>query len=323
MPSPLSDTAELTLEPRRSDPAPARPPTTPGRAGGRREALAGYLFVAPAILGFLCFVLGPLVAALAISMTRYDVLTPPRFIGLDNYTRMLGDDRLLRAYRNTVVYVVAAVVLMNVLALLLALMLNQRFPKPVTYVLRSAYFFPSLVGLVYVATIWQALFQQDTGIINYYLAQLHGPRPDWLNSPSGSIATVVIVDVWRNVGFGMLILLAALQDVPRDLIDAARVDGANAARLLRHVILPAISPALFFSITMTVIGAFQIYESVVVLTGGGPGDASRSVVMYIAEVGFQDFNMGYASAIAVSLFAVILVMTILQFSIRRRWVHHE
>jgi multiple sugar transport system permease protein len=289
----------------------------------RRDAVTGWLFVAPTTIGFLCFVLGPLGAALAISLTKYDVLAAPRFIGLDNYTRMLSDDRLLHAYRNTLIYVVAAVVLMTLLGLLLALMLNQRFPKPVTYVLRSAYFFPSLVGLVYVATIWQALFQKDTGIINYYLAQVGSPRPDWLNSPNGSIATVIVVDVWRNVGFGMLILLAALQDVPRELIDAARVDGANTWKVFRHVTLPAISPALFFVITITVIGAFQIYESVVVLTGGGPGDSSRSVVMYIAEKGFQDFDMGYASAIAVSLFAAILVVTILQFRIRRRWVHSE
>jgi multiple sugar transport system permease protein len=293
-------------------------------AGGRgREAVAGWLFVTPAMIGFLAFVLGPLLAAIGISLTKYDVLTPPEFAGLGNYTRMLDDDRLLRSYGNTVIYVAAAVVLMNAIGLTLAVLLNQRFPRWITYVLRSAYFFPSLVGLVYVATIWQALFQKDTGIINYYLSLAGGPRPDWLNSPHGSIATVVIVDVWRNVGFGMLILLAALQDVPRELVDAARVDGASPWRVFRHVTLPAISPALFFSITMTVIGAFQIYESVIVLTGGGPGDSSRSVVMYIAEKAFQDFDMGYASAIAVSLFAVILVMTALQFRIRRRWVHSE
>jgi multiple sugar transport system permease protein len=312
----------------------APPSTAPGRTravrpGGRRtparrrEALAGYLFIAPALIGFVCFVLGPLVAAFVISLTRYDILTPPRFVGLDNYRRMLGDDRLLRSYLNTLVYVVAAVVLMNLLALVLAVLLNRPLPKPVTYVLRSAYFFPSLVGLVYVSTIWQAFFQKNTGIVNYYLSLVGVPGPNWLNSPSMSLSTVIIVDVWRNVGFGMLILLAALQDVPKELEESARVDGAGGFAVFRHVTLPAISPALFFSITMTVIGAFQIYESVVVLTNGGPGDSTRSIVMYLAEVGFQNFDMGYASAIAVSLFAVIAVLTGLQFSLRRRWVHHE
>jgi multiple sugar transport system permease protein len=287
----------------------------------RREAGAGWLFVAPALVGFLCFVLGPLVAAFWISLTKYDILTPPKFVGMRNYTRMLSDHRLMQSYLNTFLYVAAAVVLMNALALVLALMLNRPFPRPVTYVLRSAYFFPSLVGLVYVSTIWQAFFQKDTGIINYYLGRIGISPPDWLNSSALSPSTVIIVDVWRNVGFGMLILLAALQDVPKDLVESATVDGAGPWAIFRTVTLPAISPALFFSITMTVIGAFQIYESVVVLTNGGPGDATRSVVMYLAEVGFQKFDMGYASAIAVSLFLIIAVLTGIQFALRRRWVH--
>ena len=320
MPLPPSDVA---APPRQ---APGRTPTVrPGgrRTARRREALAAYLFIAPALIGFVCFVLGPLITAFVISLTRYDILTPPRFVGLANYRRMLSDERLTRSYLNTLVYVVAAVVLMNLLALLLAVLLNRPLPRPVTYVLRSAYFFPSLVGLVYVSTIWQAFFQKDTGIVNYYLSLVGIPGPNWLNSPTMSLSTVVIVDVWRNVGFGMLILLAALQDVPKELEESARVDGAGAFAVFRHVTLPAISPALFFSITMTVIGAFQIYESVVVLTNGGPGDSTRSVVMYLAEVGFQRFDMGYASAIAVTLFAVIAVLTGVQFWLRTRWVHHD
>jgi multiple sugar transport system permease protein len=289
----------------------------------RREALAGYLFITPATLGFLCFVLGPLIAAMVISLTRYDILNPPEFVGLDNYAEMLGDGRLRRAYLNTFVYVVAAVVLMNTLAVVLALALNRPYPRPISTVLRSAYFFPSLVGLVYVSTIWQAFFQKDTGIINYYLGLVGIDAVNWLNGPTLSLTTVIIVDVWRNVGFGMLILLAALQDVSPELVEAARIDGAGRWNEFRHVILPAISPALFFSITMTVIGAFQIYESVVVLTNGGPGDSSRSVVMYLAEIGFQQFELGYASAIAVSLFAIVAALTAIQFGLRRRWVHSE
>jgi multiple sugar transport system permease protein len=234
---------------------------------------------------------------------------------------MLDDDRLRQAYLNTFVYVIAAVVLMNTLAVILALALNRPYPRPISTVLRSAYFFPSLVGLVYVSTIWQAFFQKDTGIVNYYLGVLGLDGPNWLNGPRLSVVTVIIVDVWRNVGFGMLIILAALQDVPRELREAARIDGAGAWNEFRHVILPAISPALFFSVTMTFIGAFQIYESVVVLTNGGPGDASRSVVMYLAEIAFQRFDMGYASAIAVSLFAIVATVTASQFALRRRWVH--
>lgn len=288
-----------------------------------REARAGFLFVAPSVIGFLVFVLGPLVAAAVISFTKYDILTAPEFVGLDNYTRMFSDERLLKSYGNTLIYVVAAVVLINAIGLLLAVLVNQTLPNVIRQLLRSAFFFPSLVALVYVSVIWQAMFQQDTGIINYYLAQVGGPRVDWLNSENGSVMSVIIVDTWRNVGFAMLIFLAALQEVPKDVLEAAEIDGAGAWTKFRRITLPLVSPALFFNITITVIGAFQIYEAIIVLTGGGPGDASRSIVMYIAEEAFQKYNMGYASAIAMTLFVIILAVTALQFRVRRRWVHSE
>lgn len=288
-----------------------------------REAAAGYLFILPSFLGFVLFVLGPVVAAVVISLTKYDLIKPPEFIGLDNYARMLADPRLIRTYTNTFVYVVCAVVGINSLALLLAVMLNRRLPRPLRYVVRSAYFFPSLVALVYVSIVFQALFQRDTGIINFYLGELGLGPVDWLNSPTGAMASVVIVDVWRNVGFAMLIFLAALQEVPRDLEEAAQVDGAGSWQVFRRITIPLVSPAIFFNVTITMIGAFQIFESIIVLTGGGPGDASRSVVMYLAERGFQQFRMGYASAVAVTLFLIIMVLTIVQFRLRRRWVFYE
>ncbi len=303
--------------------APAASPARSTRSGRRGEEIAGYMFIAPSILGFLLFVLGPLVAALLISFTKYDIVNPPKFVGLDNYTRMLSDDRLLKSYGNTLIYVAAAVILINCIGLGLAVLINRKLPTSVKYLLRSAYFFPSLVALVYVSVIWQALFQRDTGIINYYLTSAGGPRVDWLNSPGGSIWSVIIVDTWRNVGFAMLIFLAALQEVPRDIIEASEIDGAGAFTRFRRIIVPQISPAVFFNVTITVIGAFQIYESIIVLTGGGPGDSSRSIVMYIAEQAFQQQRMGYASAIAMTLFLFILAATSLQFRFRRKWVHSE
>ena len=300
-----------------------KPAPAGGRRPARRESLTGYLFIAPSVVGFLLFVLGPLIAAALLSFTKYDVLTAPEFNGLANYRRMLQDDRLITVYGNTILYVVAAVVLINGLALALAVLISQRLPKILTYVFRSAYFFPSLVALVYVSIIWQALFQRDTGIINYYLTQAGGPRVDWLNSPTWSKVTVIVVDTWRNIGFAMLIYVAALQEVPKDYYEAARIDGAGPWTIFRRITVPLISQASFFNITTTVIGAFQIYESIIVLTRGGPGDSSRSVVMYIAEKAFNDFDMGYASAIAMTLFVVVLVTTLLQFRIRRSWVQYE
>jgi multiple sugar transport system permease protein len=289
----------------------------------RGEALTGYLFVAPSFIGFICFVLGPLVAVAVLSMTRYDVLTPPVFIGFANYERLFTDDRLMTVYANTLVYVVAAVILINGLALVLAVLINQRLPKWMTWLFRSVYFFPSLVALVYISLIFQALFQKDTGIVNYYIQAAGGHPVSWLTDPSQSRVSVIIVDVWRNVGFAMLIFVAALQDVPRDLDEAAQIDGAGPFTVFRKITVPMISQAIFFNVTMTVIGAFQIYESIIVLTKGGPGDSTRSVVMYIAEKAFSDFQMGYASAISMTLFVIILVITLIQFRIRRAWVHYE
>jgi multiple sugar transport system permease protein len=294
-----------------------------GKARRRREAISGYLFVGPSIIGFLVFVLGPLVAVIYFSFTRYDAISPPQFRGLANYQRLFTDDRLRQVYLNTIIYVVAAVVFINALALVLAVVINQRLPKGLTTVFRSVYFFPSLVSLVYISLIWQALFQRDTGLVNYYLHTVGGQPVNWLNSTSMSRWTVVIVDTWRNIGFAMLIYVAALQDVPKELEEAAQLDGAGAVTMFRRITVPMISQAIFFNVTITVIGAFQIYESVIVLTNGGPGDSTRSVVMYLAEQAFSNFQIGYASAIAVTLFLIILAATLIQFRIRRSWVHYE
>jgi multiple sugar transport system permease protein len=289
----------------------------------RREAFNGYLFIAPSIIGFLVFILGPLLAVIYFSFTRYDAISPPQWRGLANYQRLLTDDRLRSVYLNTIIYVVAAVVLINGIALLLAVVVDQRLPRFITVLFRSVYFFPSLVSLVYISLIWQALFQRDTGLVNYYLHAFGADPVNWLNSTTTSRWTVIIVDTWRNVGFAMLIYVAALQDVPKELEEAAQLDGAGPVTLFRKVTVPMISQAIFFNVTITVIGAFQIYESVIVLTNGGPGDSTRSVVMYLSEQAFSNFQIGYASAIAITLFLIILAATLIQFRIRRSWVHYE
>ena len=217
---------------------------------------------------------------------------------------------------------VAAVVLINGLGLLFAVLINVRMPSVLTYVFRSVYFFPSLVALAYISLIWQALFQRDTGIINYYLEVVGADPINWLNSSSQSRLSVIIVDVWRNVGFAMLIYVRHFRR-SRELEEAAQIDGAGPFTQFRRITVPMISQAIFFNVTITVIGAFQIYESIIVLTKGGPGDATRSIVMYIAEKAFADFDLGYASAISMTLFAIILLVTVLQFRIRRAWVHYE
>jgi len=297
-----------------------RPSKTPG---SRREAWTGIAFVLPSVIGFAVFVLVPLLVALLLSFTQYDIINPPRWVGLANFARMASDHRMTVTWGNTVIYVAAAVLLINGLGLGAAVLLSRKLPGSMRTVLRSVYFFPSLVGLAYVSIIWQALMQRDTGIVNYYITLMGGSRVDWLNGTTAAMISVIVVDTWRNVGFTMLVYVSALQEVSITLLEAAQIDGAGPWRTFRRITLPLISPAIFFNVTTVTIGAFQIYESIIVLTGGGPGDASRSIVMYLAEQAFHQYNMGYASAIGVSLFVIILALTALQFMLRGKWVHHE
>ena len=293
-----------------------------GRRRRRREVLSGYAFTLPALGLFLVFVAGPMVALVYFSFTDYDLLTPPEATGLDNFRRLFDDDRFLQSLRNTAFFVIAAIVLMNALGLLLATMLNRGLPTRLQSLLRSMYFFPSLVALTYVSIIWQFMLQKDTGVINYYLGLVGLPEPNWLGGPTMAKVTVVIVDVWRNTGFAMLIYLAALQDVSPELREAASLDGAGRWKTFWHVELPGISPAVLFNVILTGIGAWQIFESIIVLTDGGPGDSTRSISMYIYEQAFQSFNMGYAAAMSLVLFAIIMATTFAILSTQKRWVHY-
>ena len=286
------------------------------------EALAGYLFVLPAVAVFAIFFAGPLLAAFGLSLTSYDVIHPPRPVGFANFQAMLADVRFRTVLANTLVFTVVVIVVNTGLGLVLAILLNRRIPRPLRYLLRTAYFFPVMVGLAFVAVIWRFLMSQDTGILNYFLAQVGIRGPDWLNSPSWTLWSVLILDIWKNVGFSMLIFLAALQNVPPELEEAARVDGAGSWPVFRHITIPMISPAILFIVSINTIGSLQIFDSILVLTRGGPGDASRSLVYYIYETAFGSFKFGYASALGVVLFVLIAIATLVQFRLARSRVHY-
>ena len=288
-----------------------------------REALAGYLFILPTFIGYTVFIIGPIVAAFGISVNQYDMLSPAEYVGLENYINLLADTRLQKVYLNTIYFTVVAVSLNVGIGLMLAVFINRRMPNSLRYFFRTAYFFPVLVALAYSAIIWQYLYQKDTGIINYYLGYFGVAPVPWLSSPRFVIPSIIIMDVWKNTGFSMLIFLAGLQSIPQDYYESAQLDGANRWRLFRHITLPLITPTLFFNLVIYMIGALQVFDSIVVLTQGGPGDASRSLVMYIYEKAFQLFQMGYASAVAITLFFVIMLLTLVQFRSGQSWVHYE
>ncbi len=289
----------------------------------QREALAGYLFILPTFIGYTAFVIGPIFAAIGISFTKYNILNPAEFVGAQNYIQLLSDPRLRTVYTNTLFFTVFAVTFNIGVGLLLAVLLNRAMPAFLRYIFRAAYFFPVLVALTYSAIIWQFLYQKDTGVANYYLRFLGVDPIPWLSSRQWVMPSIIIMDMWKNTGFAMLIFLAGLQNIPDMYYEAAQLDGANRWQIFRHITLPLISPTIFFNLIIFMIGALQVFDSIMVLTQGGPGDASRSVVMYIYEKAFRAYQMGYASAVAMTLFAIIMVLTLIQFRLSRAWVHYE
>ncbi|MCC6798891.1 MAG: sugar ABC transporter permease [Anaerolineae bacterium] len=290
------------------------------------EAIAAYLFLLPTLVTFFLFVLGPMLAAVGLSFFDYNLLkwnSSPEFIGFDNYRQLAEDGRIVSIYQTTLKIAVAEVALTIGLGLLIAYLLEQKMPSLLRSLFRMTYFFPYVVSVSAVALIWSYLLHKDFGIVNYYLGLLGIERISWLRSSQWSWVSIVITESWKSLGFNVLVLLGGLQTIPAEFYEAAEVDGANGWGKFRHVTLPLLTPTLLFLLVIDSINAFQIFAQPYILTQGGPGDSSRTVVMYIYEHGFRFFNMGYASTIALSLFAIILVLTIFQFRLSRRWVFYQ
>ena len=288
-----------------------------------REAFVGYLFILPTYVGFIIFILYPLIESMRISFLDFSILRGSTYIGLDNYMQMLQDPRLRIVYANTIVFTLFAVFFNAGIGLVLAVMLNRRLPILMRNLYRSIFFFPVLIAHTYIAVIWEFLYAQDTGVINYYLSFLGIEPIPWLSNVHWAMAAIIILDVWKNTGFAMLVFLAGLQSIPNEYYEAAQLDGANERQLFFRITIPMLSPTIFFILVIFMIGALQVFDTIIVLTAGGPGDATRSVVLYIYEIAFRTFNMGYAAAVSMTLFAIILVLTACQFWISRRWVHYE
>ncbi len=293
------------------------------RRRARREAIAGYLFLSPALLLFLIFIAGPLVGAIVLSLFQWDLLTPAQFNGLGNYAKLFSDPVVGQAIVNTFVFTFWSLVLHLSLGMLLAVAVNRAMPEALKYFLRTAYFFPLLMSWASVALMWRFALDPSFGFINYYLGLLHISPPDWLISPQWALPSLIFVDLWHTLGFTFIILLAGLQGVPTYLYEAARIDGAGAFHRFWNVTIPMMSPTIFFASVITFIGAFQIFEPMFIMTNGGPGNATLSVVMHIFETGFRSFQMGYASTIALIVFVVIMIVTLIQLWGSRYWVNYD
>ncbi|WP_020574559.1 carbohydrate ABC transporter permease [Actinopolymorpha alba] len=298
-------------------------PAKPTSVHHKRQALYGYAFISPAVVLFVAFIAGPMVFAIGLSFVAWDLLTPSQFVGLDNFARLVNDPLFGKAFGTTFVFAFASVVTHIVGGLLLALAANRVMTRALSYFLRTAVFFPFLISWAAVALLWKYILDPTFGLVAYYLSKIGITAPSWFSDPSWSLPAIVGIDFWHTIGFTFVILLAGLQTVPSTLVEAARTDGANTWQVFWHVTLPMMSPTVFFATVITFIGAFQIFEPMQIITGGGPDNSTMSIVMYLYQNGFQSFQVGYASAIAIVVFAVIMGVTILQFCFSRRWVHEQ
>lgn len=285
------------------------------------ENVAGFAFIAPWILGFLAFELGPLLAVGYFSLTSYDLASSPRLIGLANFDRMLNRDPLV--WKSLVVtseYSIASVLLHVVFGVALALLLNQKIAGMSFY--RTIYYLPSVVSGVAVSYMWIWVLNPEAGIANQLLGIVGIRGPNWLFSIEWVLPTFVMMSLW-SVGGAMVLYLAGLQGVPTALYEAAAIDGAGGWSKLWHITLPMISPVIFFNLIIGIIHSFQVFTNAFVMTQGGPANATLFYVLLLYRNAFENLRMGYASALALVLFLVILTLTAISFRLSNRWVYYE
>ena len=288
----------------------------------RKEAIEGYLFALPGILGLLLFTLGPMIASLFLSLTRYEVLSPSQWVGLDNYRRIFFEDELFwKAMYNTAYHTAFSVPLGMAFSLFCAMILNHRLLLYKKF-FRTVYFLPSATAGVAVAFLWMSILEPSFGPLNAIIEFLGLPGPLWLQSEVWAKPGIILMSIWA-VGTTIVLYVAALQGIPQDLYDAAEVDGANGWRRFRTITLPMISPTLLFTFVMGIIYSFQVFLQAYVMTDGGPMNSTLYYVLYLYRQGFIWLHMGYASALAWILFAVILAMTLLVFRSSPMWVYYE
>ncbi|MGI6375425.1 MAG: carbohydrate ABC transporter permease [Anaerolineae bacterium] len=285
-----------------------------------RANLDGYLFILPWLLGLVALQIGPMLASMYLSLTHYEVLTPPVFIALDNYKRLFTDDPLfVKSLLKTLYYVAGSVPVRLGVALVLALLLNQ--PLPGSYLFRVLFYLPSVTSGVAVATVWLWMFEPTYGVINNVLKWFHIPGPPWLGSIDWAMPSIIVMS-FIYIGSMMVVFLAGLQGIPRHLYEAAEIDGASGWRRFLNITLPMLSSTIFFNLIMTVITSFQVFTNVYVMTRGGPANATYVYMVYLYDQAFRYVHMGYACALAWVLFVIILIVTLIQVK-TSGWVYYE
>jgi multiple sugar transport system permease protein len=286
----------------------------------RREALAGYLFIAPWLVGFVVLVLGPIIASFYFSLTDYEIVKSPVFVGLDNYREMVHDDLVWQALKVTAIYVAVSTPLSLALSFAVALLMNQKVAG--LGIWRTIYYLPNLVPIVASTMLWLWIFDPQFGLLNTLLAKVGVHGPLWLQSNRWALPSLILMSLW-GIGGPMLIYLAGLQGIPTDLYEAVAVDGGGALAKLRTVTIPMMTPVIFYNLVLGVIAGSQVFAQPFIMTGGGPRYGTLFYVLYLYQNAFQYFRMGYASALAWFLFLILLVLTVVLFRWSTLWVFYE
>ncbi|MGD8169892.1 carbohydrate ABC transporter permease [Herbiconiux sp. P16] len=280
----------------------------------RGDAKLAWLFIAPALIGFLVFAAYPTLRGIYLSFTDFKVLTPPKWIGLDNFVELLGDDVFWSSLLVTVYFVVLSVALGLTLSIITAVVLHR---LTASTVVRGLIILPFLISGVVAATVWSWMLDTQLGIINIALEHLTGQSIQFLTSRAWAIPSIALISVWKSLGYTAIIIFAGLQTIPPTIYEAGRIDGANEFQMFRRLTLPLLRPILALVVVLNVIGAFQVFDIVQVATKGGPANASNVLQMYIYSKAFGQFDFGYASAMSLALFAVLIVITFLQMRLLR------
>jgi multiple sugar transport system permease protein len=296
---------------------PARSRLSPA---ARREALDGYLFIAPWLIGFLIFVAGPMLGAIALAMMSWDLIGSPEWVGLANFRQLFTNRLVGISLWNTAYYTFLSVPLQLTVALSTALLLNQRLQLQSWF--RTAFYLPSVMPAVAMTLLWLWVLNPDIGLANSLLRLVGLPTLKWFYDPVLAKPTFILLSLWTT-GNTMIVFLAGLQGIPQSLYEVAEIDGARWWQRFRYITLPMLSPVILFNLIIGIIGSFQVFTNAFLLTNGGPQNATLFTVLYIYRLGFEQSNMGLASALAWLLFLIIMVFSLIQLRLSRSWVYYE
>ncbi len=285
------------------------------------EERAAWLFLAPSLVLFAIFTAIPVISAFFISFTQWNLFNEVTWVGLGNYLELARDEIFAKVLGNTAYFVLISVPVQIILALACALVLNRGIKGQTFF--RVVYFLPVVTSTIAAALVWAWLFNSNFGLINAGLSLVGvTDLPKWMGSTRWAMPAIIIVSIWQNLGYAMVLFLAGLQNIGKDVHDAAALDGATGWDRFWHITLPLLSPTTFFVVVISIIGSFQVFELVLVMTKAGPANATNTLVYYIYQNGFQFYQMGYASAAAMVLFLIVLAFTLVQYKLQRRWVHY-